>query len=69
MVPAGGAFVAGDALMYCGVYSYWMTYLAKQVGQGPGFGHGDCNMLGAAGSFMISATGLSCKAGLDGMLL
>ena len=30
-LPAGGAFVAGDALMYCGVYCYWMKYLAKQV--------------------------------------
>jgi hypothetical protein len=31
-VCAGGAFVAGDALMYTGVYTYWMLHLAKQVG-------------------------------------
>ena len=35
---AGGAFVAGDALMYTGTYVYWMKYLAKQVGISGGRG-------------------------------
>lgn len=30
---SGGAFVAGDALMYTGCFAYWMVYLAMQVGK------------------------------------
>jgi hypothetical protein len=31
LLPAGGAFIAGDALMYAGTFMCWMKHLARQV--------------------------------------